>query len=665
MGSKNAHSAPPPPRLAMNATYVASLALALACTLIVGLLGDAAASPATAVSLTPKAQSPKMPAPTAEEPASPPSYDVTTINPIGSGLEGVAVDPDRNLIYAVGRSIKQLLVLDADTLDLIRKVPLQGNPYRIAVGPAGHVYVTLPTTITEPGSLAVIAPGGVGKPTIIPAKTSTSAIQISPAGDRLYIAGYAHKSPILAYDLANPARPEFIRELASGGFTSDFAISADGSSIYAADYNSSRVHRINTTTGVFDGDWASNWLPNGVALTANEDRVIASAQGASTLAVIDTHTGAITSRIEANSSYYFASDPKMNSVFVTLPWESSVAVIDRTTGTLSEIVSGVPGAGSIAVNPKTHDVYVTSMNTRAFTRLSPQVKVQHPQPATVRDGDRATFAAGVSPVEPTGFAWQRRTPGGSWQEIAGASSAELVIDAATYAETGTEFRAVISGPKWTGAPWTTNPAELTVTPIAPSIIRQPTGIFALTGTRVSFRAQARGTEPMTVHWQQRGGDPALHSRHAEWVDIPGADTTVLTINGTHRKDGLEFRARFTNPGGSVETRAARLTVGEAEDPLDPVIPGGPTDPAAPVAPVGPEHPTDPAEPTDPSYPAAPADPVGPESPVPPGESPAAPSPRLAATGLNSNQGLLPALGLLALGALMVGRAGLRRHRSRG
>ena len=77
------------------------------------------------------------------------------------------------------------------------------------------------------------------------------------------------------------------------------------------------------------------------------------------------------------------------------------------------------------------------------------------------------------------------------------------------------------------------------------------------GQVVTFTAAASGTPTPTVGWQVSldGG--------STWTDVPSLDAPTITgippafLNYMNR---WEFRAVFTNGGGSVTTTAALLTV---------------------------------------------------------------------------------------------------------
>lgn len=99
---------------------------------------------------------------------------------------------------------------------------------------------------------------------------------------------------------------------------------------------------------------------------------------------------------------------------------------------------------------------------------------------------------------------------------------------------------------------------------APAMVAtNPTDQAACDGGSVTFTASASGSPAPTVQWQVSTGGP--------FTDIPGATFTTLTFTATAAQNGNQYRAVFTNTGGTATTTAATLTVNTAPTiSLDPV-----------------------------------------------------------------------------------------------
>lgn len=90
---------------------------------------------------------------------------------------------------------------------------------------------------------------------------------------------------------------------------------------------------------------------------------------------------------------------------------------------------------------------------------------------------------------------------------------------------------------------------------AAMVTTNPTDQTACDGASVSFTASASGSPTPTVQWQVSTGGP--------FTDIPGATSTTLTFTAAAAQNGNQYRAVFTNTGGTATTTAATLTVNTA------------------------------------------------------------------------------------------------------
>lgn len=122
----------------------------------------------------------------------------------------------------------------------------------------------------------------------------------------------------------------------------------------------------------------------------------------------------------------------------------------------------------------------------------------------------------------------------------GEGSARATVDHATV----TAFITILQAPNGS-----TDPADQTV----------------CEGDTATFTATSSGFPPPTVQWQMsiNGG--------GSFADIPGATSNVLSFTANASQNGNQYRAVFTNAGGSDTTNAATLTVN-----TDPVVTTNPS-----------------------------------------------------------------------------------------
>jgi hypothetical protein len=204
----------------------------------------------------------------------------------------------------------------------------------------------------------------------------------------------------------------------------------------------------------------------------------------------------------------------------------SFSATTLTTGAPSATVS-LTGMSSLA--PGTYVVTVTGTGTGTTPPIQtqnisftinpgsgPTVSTQ-PTDQTVCAGTNATFTAAA-----TGATYQWQTGSGTtWSNITGATSASYVVTAATLAQSGTQYRCVVSGQCGS-----TNSTAATLTVNAPpAITSQPTGLTLCAGSSATFTTAGTGAG-LTYQWQLStdGG--------TTYTAITGATSASYTISAT-------------------------------------------------------------------------------------------------------------------------------------
>jgi hypothetical protein len=184
----------------------------------------------------------------------------------------------------------------------------------------------------------------------------------------------------------------------------------------------------------------------------------------------------------------------------------------------------------------------------SVTNTAPVITVQ-PVNATVNAGATANFIAGANGTPAPTVQWQVSTNGGtSYTAVAGATSTGLSFTT-TAAQNGNLYEAVFTN---SAGSVTSSPATLTVNSIV--ITTNPTSVTVSAGSAATFTAAATGTPTPTVQWMvsTNGG--------TSFSAVPGATSTTLSFTTTASQNGNQYKAVFTNAGGTGTTTAATLTV---------------------------------------------------------------------------------------------------------
>jgi uncharacterized protein (TIGR02145 family)/uncharacterized repeat protein (TIGR02543 family) len=180
--------------------------------------------------------------------------------------------------------------------------------------------------------------------------------------------------------------------------------------------------------------------------------------------------------------------------------------------------------------------------------IIPPSIVTQPSNQAVIEGQPATFSVAANGTDIT-YQWQEDTV-----SITNATSASFPISSATYADSGSKYRCVVSNTKGSV---TSSFAILSVSKkiIAPAITTQPSDQAVTVGQPVTFSVSATGTN-ITYQWQR------------DSVNISGANSTSYQITSSALADnGKSFRCVITNTAGVVTSRSAILTVGQNITPV--------------------------------------------------------------------------------------------------
>ena len=150
----------------------------------------------------------------------------------------------------------------------------------------------------------------------------------------------------------------------SGQNPHEIAISPDGSMAITGAYNQRQLYLYHVSTGALirEIDLGGRANPHGLKWFNDGQRVIATAQGASDINVVNVFTGDVllTVRTEQSGSHMVALSPDNETAYVANTGSGSVTVIDLEEGVVTQIVEASPGAEGIAVTPDGSELWVSS-----------------------------------------------------------------------------------------------------------------------------------------------------------------------------------------------------------------------------------------------------------------------------------------------------------------
>jgi alpha-tubulin suppressor-like RCC1 family protein len=183
--------------------------------------------------------------------------------------------------------------------------------------------------------------------------------------------------------------------------------------------------------------------------------------------------------------------------------------------------------------------------------VAPSITAQ-PQPATVTEGQSASFSVSATGTAPLAYQWRR-----NGSAISGATAAGYTLAAAAIGDSGAVFSVVVTNSAGTV---TSSDASLTVNaappPPPPGISAQPQNASVTVGQTATFSVTATGGAPLAYQWRRNG------------IDIAGATGASYTTPATAlTDDGALFTVAVSNAAGSVTSTAATLTVAAVPPPV--------------------------------------------------------------------------------------------------
>ncbi len=230
--------------------------------------------------------------------------------------------------------------------------------------------------------------------------------------------------------------------------------------------------------------------------------------------------------------------PSLGSQFVVFNYGSTNGTF--TDYTVLNVGSGVAFTPSLSATALTLTTVATN-----FTAAGPIIITQ-PASRTVNYGDTVMFQVGVSGSPTLVYQWrQNNIP------VPGATSATLILTNVVFTQAGAYTVAVsnsISGV-------VSQPAQLTVNAVLPSITGQPPGSITVPqGSNAVISVTVAGEPPPILQWQFNGNNLTDGGR------ISGSSTTTLTISNVQPFDAGNYsdhRRQWIWHGGQFHNGAAR------------------------------------------------------------------------------------------------------------
>ena len=297
--------------------------------------------------------------------------------------------------------------------------------------------------------------------------------------------------------------------------------------------------------------------------------------------------------------YFLATLPTKSSVVVDSPqmsgnWGAQVCGnftvrnlssvrLDNFTlplGATSSSSGAIPAFGSRVFNycttcagtslsvslPFYEDANQSTSTSVSFVCNAPVISSSSPADQSGDLGSNVSFSisASASSGGSPSIQWQRSVDrGGSWANIAGATSSSLPVSGLIADWDDYRYRAVLTATN--AKTVTTAAAKLTVNPSVITISSQPSSQTDSAGSAsFSVSASVTGGQTLSYQWQRKAPRTTVFANLSNGSGVSGATTSTLALSSRTRasNDGDQYRVVVSATGGasSVNSSAATLTV---------------------------------------------------------------------------------------------------------
>jgi YVTN family beta-propeller protein len=216
-----------------------------------------------------------------------------TIDTITLGTEqashGIALSLDGKKLYTgTGFSGKSVVVIDTNTKEKIKEIPLNEGVHGIDLSPNGkYLYVSLnPGLGKNGGSLAIFETETMEKVAVVQTDNGPAHVAVTPSGSQVWVANVNANTVSVIDTQTN----QLLKSIEVGEVPNEVTITPDGKWAYAANVKSDFVSVINAETlevikAVKAGDG-----PHGVTVSPNGKELWVSNNNSNDITVINTKT---------------------------------------------------------------------------------------------------------------------------------------------------------------------------------------------------------------------------------------------------------------------------------------------------------------------------------------------------------------------------------------
>lgn len=246
---------------------------------------------------------------------------------------------DGRLAYVTHPDLGQVSVVDIAERSVVRRLPVKGSPFGIAVTRTGRLYVG----DWNGAHVSILEASGNGAPSVINVGRAPAHILLSPDETRLFVAN--RESDSVSVVRTSDGTVEATIQVGRAPFA--IALSPEGGRLYVGNVQGGTVSVIDTAALVVVETRASGAMPYGAAVSPDGRHVLVSNQQAGTVAVLGPN-GAAPHTVRTGS-YPEGVAVGGGRAYVANWFSDDVSVVDLASAKEVRRIKCPPGPRGVAV----------------------------------------------------------------------------------------------------------------------------------------------------------------------------------------------------------------------------------------------------------------------------------------------------------------------------
>lgn len=297
---------------------------------------------------------------------------ITTV-PVQNNPFGIAVTPNGQFVYVTNRYSNSVSVINTATNAVVATVPAIGNVQFIAMAPSGSFAYAV--NGAPYNSVSVINTATNTVVATVPVGGQAAGDAVTPNSSFVYVANWASNN----VSVISTATNTVVATVPVGSGPYSVAVNPNGGFVYVTNQNDSTVSVISIATNTVVATVPVGANPLNVVVAPNGNFVYVANRSANTVSVISTATNTVVATVPVSSTSPFALAITPNGNFVyTGGSDGTLSAISTATNTVVATMPVIGGSNAMVFNPNGYVAYLSNypVNTVQVLGIAPTVALK-------------------------------------------------------------------------------------------------------------------------------------------------------------------------------------------------------------------------------------------------------------------------------------------------